>query len=156
MIELAIELEARGLLLPLDDSLLLIPNRTVVEIVGYREPELNLQAGPQWYLGKITWQHIQIPLVSFDRPVAGKKRKSKYRSRIAICNTLNGNTELPFIGILLSAIPQLARATEETIQPSEEPEILRDFLAQQLRINEREVWIPDLDALEQAIIELQD
>ena len=154
--EVGTELEARGLLLPLDDSLLLLPNRTVVEIVGYREPELKKQGGAQWYLGKISWQHIQIPLVSFDRPVGGKKRKSKYRSRIAICNTLNGNTELPFIGILLSAIPQLARATEETIQPSDEPEILRDFLARQLRINEREVWIPDLDALEQAIIELQE
>ena len=154
MMEVGAQLEARGLLLPLDDSLLLLPNRTVVEIVGYREPEPVLKPVPNWYLGKISWQHAQIPLVSFDRPVAGEKKKSKYRSRIAICNTLNANKELPFIGILLSAIPQLARATEETIQPSEEPEILRDFLARQLRINEREVWIPDMDAVEQAISEL--
>lgn len=152
--EVGVELEARGILLPLDDSLLLLPNRTVVEIVAYREPKPHAKTAPDWYLGKITWQHVQIPLVSFDRSVTGKKKKSKYRSRIAICNTLNGNQKLPFIGILLSAIPQLARATEDTIQPSEELGILRDFLARRLRINEREVWIPDLDAVEQAITEL--
>lgn len=152
MIEVGTGLEVRGFLLPLEDDLLLLPNRTVVEIIGYRDPEPLEKEMPDWYLGNISWQHVRIPLVSFDRPESGEKKR-RYRSRIAICYTLNGNPNLPYIGILLSAIPQLARATEETVRLSERPEVPGDFKSQQLRINGREAWIPDLDALERAITE---
>lgn len=54
-----------GLLLPLSDRTLLLPNVAVAELIAYRNPQVA--AGlPQWYLGQVAWRDLRLPLLSFE------------------------------------------------------------------------------------------
>lgn len=58
-----------GLLLPLSDRTLLLPNVAVAELIAYRNPQVA--AGlPQWYLGQVAWRDLRLPLLSSRRPPA--------------------------------------------------------------------------------------
>ena len=144
-------LEVRGVLLPLRSGQLLLPNVSVSEVIGFRQPDSPPDDAPDWLLGVMSWHQRLVPLVSFDVLVGSPSEEIGNRARIAICNTLNGNPQRPYIGILLRSIPHLVRVTEEFIAPLGEPGDGGDMVKQQVRISGQEAWIPDLDALEQAL-----
>jgi chemosensory pili system protein ChpC len=71
------------------------------------------------------------------------------RPRMAVCKTLGDNPDCPFIGILLSSIPQLIQLDEDAIIPlKNREEELGDLVQKQVAIGEQEAWIPDLNVLE--------
>lgn len=145
------QLEVRGVLLPLRGGQLLLPNASVSEVIGYRDPEPPPDNAPDWLLGVMSWRQYPIPLVSFDSLLELSDTTVGARARIAICNTLNGNTERPYVGILLRSIPHLVRVIEPLITPMEQPGDIGEMVARKVRISGQEAWIPDLDALEQAL-----
>jgi len=53
-----------GLLLPLGDRTLVLPNVAVAELIGQRN--LVCQRGePAWHLGCIDWRQKHLPLIGF-------------------------------------------------------------------------------------------
>ena len=53
-----------GLLLPLGDRTLVLPNVAVVELIGQRN--LVCEPGdPAWHLGWIDWRQQRLPLIEF-------------------------------------------------------------------------------------------
>ena len=148
--------EIRGVLLPLDNGQLLLPNASVSEVVGYIAPDSVEGDMPEWLLGTVAWRQQTVPLVSFELLTGGQHSEIGHRARIAICNTLNGNTERPFLGVLLRSIPHLVRVTEESVFPMEESGEMGDVVQRQVMVNGQEAWIPNLDALEKAVNEALD
>ena len=148
------KMEVRGVLLPLRAGQLLLPNVSVSEVIGFRQPASPPDDAPNWLLGVMSWYQRSVPLISFDVLVGSASEEIGHRARIAICNTLNANPQLPYIGILLRSIPHLVRVTEEFIAPLGEPGDGGDMIKAQVRISGQEAWIPDFDALEQAVIEV--
>ncbi len=144
----------RGVLLPLLSGQLLLPNVSVSEIVGYQEPEPFPDHYPDWMLGQLAWRRQPIPLISYEHLLGFSLERVENRARVAICCTLNGNVERPYIGILLKSVPRLARVSEETVIPINDTDDVNEMVAQRVRINGQDAWIPDLDALESAITEL--
>lgn len=150
------QLEVRGVLLPLKAGQLLLPNASVSEVIGYRDPEPPPEDAPAWLLGIMSWRQYPIPLVSFDSLLGLSDTSIGARARIAICNTLNGNVDRPYVGILLRSIPHLVRVIEPLITPMEQPGDVDEMVARKVRISGQEAWIPDLDALESALEEVLD
>ena len=148
--------EIRGVLLPLRAGQLLLPNASVSEVIGYRDPEAPPENAPDWLLGVMSWRQYPIPLISFDNLLGLSDNSIGARARIAICNTLNGNAERPYIGILLRSIPHLVRVIEPLITPVDVPGGTGEMVARKVRISGQEAWIPDLDALERALDEILD
>ena len=153
MSQAAEKLEVRGVLLATQSGQLLLPNASVSEVVGYRDPGGAPEGAPAWLLGVMQWHQATVPLVSFDTLLGLPGGDVSHRARIAICNTLGGNPERPYIGILLRTIPHLIRVIEELIAPLGEPGDMGPMVLRQVRISGQEAWIPDLDALEQAVDE---
>lgn len=135
-----------GLLLPLADRSLLVPNVALAELVPYRAPQAA--AGmPAWLLGQINWRDLRLPLLSFEAasngmPVVGAN------CRVAVLNALGGRPEVKFIALLLQSIPhsikvdsKLERA-DATLAPLELDAVLLD---------DSVVKIPDLVGLEQLL-----
>jgi chemosensory pili system protein ChpC len=147
-------LEVRGVLLPLQGGQLLLPNATVNEVVGFRDPIPVDSNDTDWLLGTFDWRQQKVPIVAFEKLLGLPKDETGHRARIAICNTLNGNARCPYIGILLRSIPHLTRLTEELIAPLGELGDAGPMVARQVRLNGQEAWIPDLDALEQAVLDI--
>jgi len=143
-------LEVRAVLLPVHHGQLLLPNVSVAEVAGFREPT-ELPGSPDWLLGMISWRWKEIPLVCFDTLVKMPPKKTGVRARIAICYALSGNAKRPFLGILTQSVPHLTRAAEDVIESDPEPSELGDGVIQQVLVNGEKAWIPDLDAIESMI-----
>lgn len=143
--------EVRGVLLPIQSGQLLLPNATVAEVTGYQEPTAPKVGAPDWLLGGFTWRQQLVPLVSFDALTGVTPEPAGNRARIAVCNTLNGDSSRPYIALLLRSIPHLVRISEENIAPIGEAESESSMLIQQVKVNGQVAVIPNLDLLEEAL-----
>ena len=144
--------EVRGVVLPTGSAQLLMPNAAVAEVIAYFEPE-RYPSGPSWLLGAVHWRGRDIPLVSLA--AAGEDFAAiprLQRARQVICYTPSGNSALPYVAILAVTPPRLARLTADMLEPAqggtENP-----FVLHTLTFAESPAWIPDMDAIERAVLE---
>ena len=143
--------EIRGLLLPLGERNLLLPNVAVAELVGFQEPESEPD-DRDWLLGSIQWRGRRIPVVSFTAALGGDALPEQaQRMRIAVLNTLRGNPELPYIGLLTLGISRLARVSADNLAPDPTGEVDSELVLESITVGEQPAWIPDLDRLEQLV-----
>ena len=141
--------DLRGVLLPLNGTQLLLPNVTVSEVIGYRDPSPVANA-PGWMMGSLTWRQRKVPVITFEYFVLKEAAEPGYRSRIALCHNLAGNPEVPYIGILCNSIPKLARVNTDTIDESMLQEFLPEMTLKHLTDKGEDAWIPDIEALGKA------
>ena len=146
--------EIRCVLRPIYSGQLLLPSASITEVVGFQTPTpLKNTSHPAWLMGTFQWRRRQIPLVSFDAMLSLPSMEIGHRARVAICNALWGEEKISHIAFMLSAIPRLVRVTEEAVKPDGEQGDVGPMVLRQVRVNGEEAWIPNLDALEQAIHE---
>lgn len=146
------KVEIRGVLLPLHESQLLLPNASVSEVVALEELR-TLPDMPSWFLGIQIWRGQEIPVISFEELVEVPSVEPSQRSRVAVCNTLGGNPKRPFIGVLLTAMPRLVRVTEEVVAPQGNEQDLGATVKSQVVINGENAWIPDMNSVEWVVQE---
>src|SRR6218665_6577 len=60
-----------GLLVPLADRTLLLPNVAVAELIPYRAPQVT-PGMPAWFLGQMAWRDLSLPLLSFEAASDGQ------------------------------------------------------------------------------------
>jgi len=146
--------EIRSLLIPLAASRLLLPNAAVAEVLDYQA--LQPQAGtPDWYLGRLAWRGISIPVISFEGLLGGEVAAPGRRGRILVLNTLNGNPELTHIGLVSQAIPSLVRVAAENVESAETSGLAGGPVKQAVHIDGELALIPDLDELEEQLLAVQ-
>jgi chemosensory pili system protein ChpC len=138
--------ELRGVLLPLQATSLLLPNVTVVEVIGFREED-PVENAPGWLRGLVTWNQRRIPVISFEYFVYQEAANAGYRARIALCRNITGDPRLPFIGILCKSIPRLARVNDQTVAEVHFQEIAPQMTLKHITYNGEDAWIPDMDKL---------
>jgi len=73
-----------GLLLPLADRHLVLPNVAIAELIDFQRGEPASDA-PPWYLRQVTWRDRQLPLISFEA-ACGEASVTGERSRIVVLN----------------------------------------------------------------------
>jgi chemosensory pili system protein ChpC len=147
------DVEIRGVLLPLQATYLLLPNVTVVEVIGFREEE-QIENAPGWLRGLVTWSQRRIPVVSFEYFVHQEVADAGYRARIALCKNLNGDPRLPFIGILCRSIPRLARVNNQTVAEVQLQEMMPEMTLKHITYNGEDAWIPDLEKLANSCVKI--
>ncbi|MDH5181304.1 MAG: chemotaxis protein CheW [Gammaproteobacteria bacterium] len=140
------------LMIPMSSEILLLPNASIAEVIAYQEPEKGSDA-VDWLLGRISWRDYRVPVVSFEL-VSGTDNKTGMRkgSRIAILNTLNGNSKLPYIGIVTQGIPHLQVVQEKNIIPNTPETEQSRFIKAYVLVNGEPASIPDIDALEKRLL----
>jgi len=151
-VEAVADVEIRGVLLPLNEAQLLLPNASVSEVVAFQDltPAPDM---PEWFLGFQMWRFQEIPVISFEELVEAPKAKPGPRSRVAICNTMGGNPRRPFIGVLLASMPRLVRVSMEIVAPQTNLHDLGPAVKREVIINGEEAWIPDINAVEWVVQE---
>ncbi|QCY15199.1 chemotaxis protein CheW [Pseudomonas sp. MPC6] len=136
-----------GLLLPLADRHLILPNVAVAELIDYQPGTFDLDA-PPWCLGRVAWRNRQIPLLSFES-ACGNKIVIGERARIVILNALGGLPELKFIALLVQGIP---RSYKLDSQLSYVDVPLCSLEQAAVQIGEQVAKVPDLLALEALLV----
>lgn len=135
-----------GLLMPLTDRTLLLPNVAVAELIPYRAPQLS--AGmPSWFLGQIAWRDLRLPLLSFEAASGGQVSVSS-GARVAVINALGGRPAVKFIAVLLQGIPRSIKVGAELVRADV---ALSPLELDAVQFGEAVLKIPDLIGLEQKL-----
>ena len=135
-----------GLLVPLADRTLLLPNVAVAELIPYRAPQ-RLEGMPEWFLGQVAWRDLSLPLLSFEVASGGQREVSSH-ARVAVLNALGGRPKVKFIALLLQGIPRSLKI--ESDLPAADVALAPLELGA-ARVGEDVVRIPDLIGLEQLL-----
>ena len=136
-----------GLLMPLADRMLLMPNVAVAELIPYRAPQA-VQGMPAWFLGQVQWRDLSLPLLSFEAASNGQAQPVRNTARVAVLNAVGGRDHVKFIALLVQGIPHsikvdasLARA-DVALAPLE---------LDAVNLGDVQARIPDLVGLEQKL-----
>jgi len=140
------------LTIPLNDELALLPNSAIAEVIGYKEPT-PVDDAPEWFFGYINWRDKRVPLISFEAVSGRELAAAKKNSRICVLNTLNGNNQTPYIGILSQGIPSLAIVQEQGLEDKENSEE-RAAVGAVVEVGGVEAIIPEIDEIEKRLIQL--
>ena len=141
------------LMIHLDKNNLLLPNVSVAEVIHFMQP-VPVDETPNWYLGKIEWRGLNIPLVSYEGVVdqsLGQPALNR-NVRIAICNNVSGKKELPFFALLIQGIPKSLKVKPEDLKHSEKQPNLSRVEEMTVATILGQATIPDMEYLETLII----
>ncbi|MEE3506985.1 MULTISPECIES: chemotaxis protein CheW [unclassified Pseudomonas] len=136
-----------GLLLPLGDRNLLVPNVAVAELIDYQDSNAEPDA-PIWYLGPIYWRNRTLSLLSFEA-TCGSRTRVGGRARIVVLNALGGRADLEFIALLTQGIP---RSCKLDSQLSYVDVPLAELELAAVQVGDTVAKIPDLVGLEELLV----
>lgn len=132
-----------GLLLPLADRTLLLPNSAVAELIPLRAP-VSEAGMPRWLLGQVAWRNLNLPLMSFEAAAGGEPSIGS-GARVAVLNALGGRAHVKFIAMVVQGIPRSVRL-DESLSRAKAP--LGALERDAVLVNDQVAKIPDLVALE--------
>jgi chemosensory pili system protein ChpC len=138
-----------SMLLPVQDKMLLLPGVAVAEIVNYSYPQCPAGA-PDWLLGYIDWRKLSVPLLSFELLNGQAMPHATGVPRIAVINNTGVNEAVPFIAIVIQAIPRLLRIMPQDITEVVNVELAAAELAAVNIVGSETALIPDVSVLEKA------
>lgn len=135
------------LTIPLHDETALLPNAAIAEVIAYKDPT-PIDDGPDWFLGYIEWRDKKVPLISFEAVSGREVEAPKKNSRVAVLNTLNGSTQLPYVGILTQGIPSLAIVQEQGLEDKGDVDEERQTVSAFIEVGGVAAIIPNIDEIE--------
>lgn len=138
-------------LVPMLEDSLLLPNTVIAEIVPFMNVTLDVgvEENDEWKVGTVVWRNISIPVIALERLQGKKDLGDIKRSRIAICYTLNGNQEVPFVAIMVRGIPRLIPVDSDNSEYiSDSSHSSGDGVKAWVKVEGKKALIPDLDLIE--------
>lgn len=141
-----------GLVVPMAAEPLLLPNVAVAELVGYRLTQAAL-TGPEWFLGWTSWRGQQVPIIDPDRLLGDTAQSPHATPRTLILNAIGQRAGIEFIALRINAIPRSKRVLRGETVAAEGP--VGDYVSQSVQLADepRSMRIPDLLAIENALVE---
>lgn len=145
----------RCLALPIVGEQILVPNAMVAEVFAAEEV-FPAAGGPDWLLGSVTWRGRMLPLVCMEAAVGGSRLEVGRRSKVVVINTFTASQPLENFAVLVQGIPHQVLATDHTVELDTPINGARPFVAADLRVEGEQAFIPDMDAVEKALLDVAD
>ena len=136
-----------GLLLPLADRTLVLPNVAVAELIGQRAIGCEPAEIP-WHLGWVDWRQQRLPLIGFEAACGGHTPCGE-RARIVVLNAL-GDTGLRYLALLVQDIPRSCKVDSQ-LNYVDVPLAPLELAA--VQVGDQVVRVPDLPGLERLVRE---
>lgn len=148
-----IRTDLRGVLVPISETRLLLPNAVIAEVITFVSPD-PIASKANWLLGRVEWRSYKLPLISIAAYAGFANRESLLNVKIAILKGLSGEAKLPYLAVLTQGFPKLTVIGPETVQIDTVAD-RRPGVAMSVRLtsDESEAHIPDLDAIEASVVE---
>ncbi|SDU28694.1 chemotaxis protein CheW [Halopseudomonas salegens] len=144
-----------GLIVPLADRGLLLPNVAVAELSGYRRHEAPPASSPDWFLGWMRWRDQRVAVMDPASLFGLPSSNDTSRDQALVMNAIGGRGGVHFFALRVSGIPRSRKVLRGEISAESEQPVLPGIL-QQVRLAEVEqpLLIPDLQALEQQLADV--
>lgn len=139
--------EIRGVMVPVTEGRVLLPNATVAEVISYTQPEA-VAGAPPWLLGRLAWRGWRLPLVSFPMLTGRLEDESRTNARVAVLKAIGGTTGMPFIALLAQGFPRLTTITPEILIPTSDEVPHAAGVRAEVLVRDDRAIIPDLDVVE--------
>jgi len=137
----------RSQMITLEALRLVLPNTAIAEVIAYTQPELP-ENMPEWFLGYAPWRGYRIPIISFESMIDQPGSKPDKRSRIIVLNSISGDPDRPFYGLLATGIPRLMVIDNDNIQNAPEIGATDSLIMRQVVVDKHAAVIPDQYELE--------
>ncbi|WP_313054599.1 chemotaxis protein CheW [Pseudomonas lopnurensis] len=139
-----------GLLVPLSDRTLLLPNVAVAELIPYRAPQAAqaAQGAPAWFLGQVRWRDLSLPLLSFEAASGGQPPPVGSGARVTVLNAIGGREHVKFVALLVQGIPRSIKVDASLARVDVE---LAPLELDAVNLGDVQARIPDLIGLEQKL-----
>jgi chemosensory pili system protein ChpC len=146
-----IRTDIRGVLIPISETRLLLPNAAIAEVITFVSPD-PVATKATWLLGKVNWRNYRLPLISIASFAGFVGRESLLNVKIAILKGLSGKAQVPYLAVLTQGFPKLMTIGPESVQVDTVTE-KRAGIAMSVRLtsDESDAHIPDLDVIEAAV-----
>lgn len=144
--------EIRGVMVPVTDGRVLLPNATVAEVISYTQPE-HIPNAPSWLLGRLPWRGWRLPLFSLPILVGRATEENRANARVTVLKAIGGRAGLPFIALLAQGFPRLVTITQELLIPSSDESPHAPGVHSEVLVRDDRAIIPDLDAIEQMVVQ---
>ncbi len=142
--------EIRGVMVPVTDGRVLLPNATVAEVISYSQPEAIANA-PAWLLGRLAWCGWRLPLFSFPMLTGRLEQESRTNARVAVLKAIGGNAGMPFLALLAQGFPRLTTITPESLIPTADEVPHAAGVHSEVLVRDDRAIIPDLDVIEDMV-----
>jgi chemosensory pili system protein ChpC len=139
--------EIRGVLIPVTNGRVLLPNATVAEVITYSIPE-KIPNAPDWLLGRLSWRGWRLPLFSFAMLSGAAKQEGYSNAKVAVLKALGGNAKMPFFAMLAQGFPRLTTITPDLLIPTGDEGAHPPGVTAQVLVRDDQAVIPNLNHIE--------
>lgn len=151
MAEIEQKREIRGLMIPITNGRVLMPNANVSEVITLSTPE-RVPNAPDWLLGKVAWRGWKLPLISFALMAGMALDERATGGRVCVMKALSGHPRMPFIAMLAQGFPRLTTISAESIVPLGDS-FGRTGVLMDIMFRDDQAVIPDLAKIEELIFD---
>jgi chemosensory pili system protein ChpC len=145
-----LQTEIRGLLIPITNGRLLMPNANVSEVITLSTPD-RVPNAPEWLLGRVNWRGWRLPLISFSLLAGFALDERATGGRVCVMKALHGYPRLPFIAMLAQGFPRLTTVAMDSLVVSEATQSNRPGVLIDATLKDDQVVIPDLRYVESQV-----
>ncbi|HVJ63490.1 MAG TPA: chemotaxis protein CheW [Tahibacter sp.] len=139
--------EIRGVLIPITNGRVLLPNATVAEVITFANLE-KIPNAPEWLLGRLSWRGWRLPLFSFSILAGLTHEEGSTGARVAVLKALSGQAKMPFIAMLTQGFPRLTTISQELLIPTGDEHHHPTGVRAQVLVRDDQAVIPDLNQIE--------
>ena len=152
-------LQVNSLLLPVTDTVLLVPQLAVAEVLSSSDLEvgdlhLDETAVSPHYYGWIRWRDQNVPLLSFDSIYKGQRPSLNEDLKVVICNAVFKAAASGFYALVVSGFPRAMRLSVESEMELEGSPSDQDGVQMLVSIDGEEALIPDFELIEQIVSDI--
>ena len=145
--------DVRGVMIPVTDTRVLLPNACISEVITYGHPQ-EFEDAPDWVLGAMNWRGWRLPLFSFSSLIGLVPEEDVSGAKVAILKAFSAVHTMPYIGMLAQGFPRLTAVTSDTLQIVDSNDPVPEGAVFRVVVEEEEGTIPDLDMIESALLPL--
>ena len=139
--------EIRGVLIPITNGRVLLPNATVAEVITLANVE-KIPNAPEWILGRLSWRGWRLPLFSFPILTGQVADETYTNARVAVLKALSGNAKMPFLALLAQGFPRLTTVTPDSLIPTGDENAHPLGIRAEVLVRDDRAVIPDLGLIE--------
>ena len=139
--------EIRGVLIPITNGRVLLPNATVAEVITLANVE-KIPNAPEWILGRLSWRGWRLPLFSFAILSGLTHEEGSTGARVAVLKAIGGHAKMPFIAMLTQGFPRLTTVSSELLIPTGDEHHHPHGVRAQVLVRDDQAVIPDLHQIE--------
>lgn len=141
--EVSINVEV--LMVPWQNTHLLLPNVSVVELLRMRDIEVD-HTEDKNLNGHFSWRNRILPLLDLGAILGIEAEVKGSKPRVLICHNFESNNDCGFFGIETHGIPNLSILDEGKFEMLDMPDGDLPLVAK-IQMDERTAYVPDMEKL---------